>query len=95
MKNRVRYDINWLVELLEEQYPEKNEIIENLKDCKEGSWQSKAYIYFISPDNPNQPDSKWQFKESIVLEHKTEGTIVLDVLKENKIGGIEFLKYLA
>jgi hypothetical protein len=29
-----------------------------------------------------------------MLEDKKYGTIVLDVLKDDKIGGVEFLKYV-
>ena len=35
-----------------------------------------------------------EFEENITLEDKKNGTIILDVLKGNKIGGIKFLKFL-
>lgn len=92
MKKLEVFDSKWIIELVKTQYPEKSEIIESLKTCTAGYWKSKAYIYFVSTTNPNQPKSNWQHKESIVLEDEKEGTIVIDILKENKIGGIEFLK---
>ena len=91
MKKLEAFDPKSIIELVKTQHPEKSEIIENLETCKAGYWKSKAYIYFISTTNPNQPNSNWQHKESIVLEDEKKGTIVIDVLKENKIGGIEFL----
>jgi len=94
MKTKVPYNTDLVVELLRDTYPEEIEIIENLKKCNEGYWKSKSYIYFVSPKNANQPNAEWQFKTNIVLEHKTKGTIVLDILKGNKIGGIEFIKYI-
>lgn len=94
MKKKELEDINWISDLLTEQYPEETGIIENLKNCKEGFWKNRAYLQFVSSDNANEPDSKWQFEKNIKLEDKLEGTIILDILVENQIGGIEFLKYL-
>lgn len=94
MKKKEPEVLNRIADLLTEQYSEEIEIIENLRSCKEGFWISKAYLQFVSSDNPNEPDSKWQFEKNIVLEDKLEGTIILDILTENQIGGIEFLKYL-
>jgi hypothetical protein len=87
----VPFDSKWIIELVKAQYPEKLEIIERLKTCKAGYWKSKAYIYFVSATNPNQLKSNWQHKESLILEDEKKGTIVIDILTENKIGGIEFL----
>ena len=94
MKKEELVEINWIADLLTEQYSEETEIIENLKKCQEGFWKNRAYLEFVSSDNPNERDSEWQFEKNIVLEDKLEGTIILDILVENQIGGIEFLKYL-
>lgn len=88
------YNPEWLVDLAKEQIPDKPKIISALSNCVKAKRESRAYIYFVSGDNPNQPNSEWQFEENILLEDKKIGTIVLDVLKGNKIGGIELLKYL-
>ena len=45
---------------------------------------------FVAPIRPNQIESKWQHDRCVVLEDELEGTIVIDVLKENEIDGIEF-----
>ena len=90
----VSYDQNWLIELAKRQIPDKPEIITALKDCKKGFRESRAYIYFVNADNAGQPNSEWQFEENIILEDRKEGTIILDVLTDNRIGGIEFLKYV-
>jgi hypothetical protein len=88
------YNPQWLVDLANEQIPDKPEIILALSNCVKAKRESKAYIYFLSGENPNQLNSEWQFEENIMLEDKKIGTIILDVLKGNKIGGIELLKYL-
>lgn len=75
--------------------PERLDVINALEKCRKGKWESRAYIYFVSPQNANQEGADWQFGENIVLEHDTEGTIVIDLLKNGKIGGIEFVKYIS
>ena len=85
---------NWIIELVKEQEPDRLDVIDALLKCTNGIWESRAYIYFVSQKNVNQKGAEWQFKENIVLEHKKVGTIVLDVLKDGRIGGIEFVKYI-
>ncbi|NOQ71709.1 MAG: hypothetical protein GQ574_06905 [Crocinitomix sp.] len=90
----VAYNPEWIVKIATEQIPDKPEIIKALSECTVGLRESRAYIYFVNGEKPNQPNSEWQFEENIILEDKKNGTIILDVLKGNKIGGIEFLKFV-
>jgi hypothetical protein len=66
-----------------------------LSACKAARQESLAYIYFIDPTSPNEPGSGWQFQTNLMLEHPTEGDLVLDVLEGNRIGGVEFLARLS
>ncbi len=86
----VKYNPNWLVNLLEEQLPEKIEIIEAVKQCTRGVWEQKNYIYFVSPKNADLPGAEWQFKENVILEDADRGMIVVDILKDGRVGGILF-----
>jgi hypothetical protein len=43
----------------------------------------------------NKKGAEWQFDENIVLEHDKLGTIVIDFLKDKRIGGIEFVKFIS
>lgn len=90
----VTYKPEWIIEIAKKQIPDKPEIIKALALCTKVKVESRAYIYFVNMENPNEPNSEWQFEENIMLEDKKNGTIVLDILKGNKIGGIEFLKFL-
>ena len=55
----------------------------------------KTSLYLIEKlYGSNELDSDWQFDENVVLEHEEEGTIVLDVFKNGKIGGIELLSQI-
>ncbi|MBU0487891.1 MAG: hypothetical protein KKA07_11205 [Bacteroidetes bacterium] len=89
------FDIEWIIELVQEQEPDRTDIIEQLRKSKIRKWVRQPYIRFDSAIRPNLPGSAWQFEENIVLEHETEGTIVLDVLKNGRIGGIEFVNQIS
>ncbi|MBD0404974.1 hypothetical protein [Flammeovirga sp. EKP202] len=80
-----------IIALLKEQEPEREDLIEDLQNSKIRKWLIQPYVYFISAEKPNQIGSDWQFDENIVLEHETEGTIILDILKGGRVGGIEFI----
>lgn len=80
-----------LAKLLKKQEPNRSEIIPAVQKINYENWQSKAYVHFVNPENANQPNSLWQFKENIILESDIFGALVLDILTENRIGGIEFL----
>ena len=85
------FNIESIIELLKEQEPDRTDLIDQLRNSGIKGWIRQAYVSFVSRENANQPGSEWQFEENIVLEHETEGTIVLDVLKKRRIGGIEFV----
>ena len=91
---RETYDPSWLIKIAKEQIPEETEIIESMNKCTSGFWESRAYIYFVDRQNANEEGSEWQFDRNIMLTDKKKGEIILDILIGNKIGGIEFLKYL-
>lgn len=72
----------------------QKEIIIALTNCNGGRWKNKAYYQFISSKSANQVGSEWQFETSVRLEHRKKGTIVVDILKDSRIGGFEFLDLL-
>ena len=83
------YDPGWLVELARAQEPDEQWLPVALAACRRAWQRSPAYTYFVNPSHPNEPGSDWQFETNIVLEHPTEGTLVLDILKGQRIGGFE------
>jgi len=49
-------------------------------------------MYFIDGRTyANQPGSEWQFERNMELHSPTEGWIVLDILKGQRVGGVEFV----
>lgn len=53
-----------------------------------------AYVGYVSRIRPNEQGSLWQFEANILIEHEIFGTVVLDILKGYRLGGIEFLSQI-
>ncbi len=86
-----RYDPTWLVQLAREQVPEHPWLPSALAQCTRSRWQGDAYLSFVDAQRPNESESEWQFLENIVLRHPVQGDLVLDILTEQRVGGVEFL----
>ncbi|MBK8089626.1 MAG: hypothetical protein IPK31_17805 [Chitinophagaceae bacterium] len=84
-------NIEEIIELVKQQEPDRKDVIEGLQKCSGGLWTSNGYFSFIDSTTANQIGAEWQFEESIVLEQENKGDIVLDLLKDGRIGGIEFI----
>jgi hypothetical protein len=85
------YDPGWLVNLAKEQLPEESWLPDAIAKCTQCLRESEAYIYFVDAENPNKPGSDWQYSTCLELTSPTEGWLVLDILKERRVGGIEFV----
>ena len=88
------YDPAWLVDWVRANRPELGWLADALSRCRRARQGGRAYLYFVAPADANQPGAEWQFAENVMLDHPTEGTLVLDVLSGRRIGGIEFLSRL-
>lgn len=85
------YDPTWLIEAAENYKDKYPWLINSLKSCTKATKESNLYTYFVDKSNPNKLHSEWQFQECIILENTSEGEIVIDIIKTNRVGGIEFL----
>tara|TARA_R110002096_G_scaffold414062_1_gene615069 strand:+ start:465 stop:749 length:285 start_codon:yes stop_codon:yes gene_type:complete len=83
-----------IIELLKEQEPDYIILIKHLEDQAPCKWLKRAYIPIISSDRANHPDSEWQFEEIVVLESEEYGDIILDILKGDRLGGIEMISHI-
>jgi len=83
------YDPSWLVELAREQVAEEPWLPDALAGCRRAWKESDLYTYFVTPHKQNLPGGEWQFDYNIVLEHPTKGSLVLDILKDGRVGGVE------
>ena len=82
--------IGEIIELVIQQEPTRQDIILGLSNCVGGQWRGRAYYQFVDSTNANQIGAKWQFVDCLVVEHPKKGTIIIDKLKDKRIGGIEF-----
>ncbi len=87
--NRLRwetYDPSWLVGIARAQEPDAPWLADALATCTRAAWECNAYLYFIDPKAWIAP-----FSENIILESSTEGDLVLDILSDRSVAGVEFL----
>lgn len=88
------YDPGWLVELARVQFPQEAWLPAALERCERAAWQSKSYLAFIERERATSRESEWEFGFNLTLRHGDYGELVLDVLRNREIGGIEFLSRL-
>ncbi|TXI96964.1 MAG: hypothetical protein E6Q35_06840 [Chryseobacterium cucumeris] len=91
---KIDIDIQNVIEFIIYILPEDSILKCNLENISPGKWHSKAYYQFVDSTHANTPGSKWIFKENIILEHPKLGTLVLDILEKDQLGGIEFYELL-
>lgn len=83
------YDPSWLVALAREQHPDDVQLAKALSNCTRAIC-AESYVAFVSNSRQNLPGSEWQFGRNVILEGPDEEEIVIDVLKDGRIGGLEF-----
>lgn len=83
------YDPSWLVRVAEAQQGGEPWLADALAACTRARVESEAMIHFLDPHGP-----AWDFDTNIILESESHGDLVLDVLKGQRIGGVEFLSRL-
>ncbi len=86
------YDAKWLAELVKKYYPDRPKLREDLLNIKNYAEESRAYYYFVDPSSKNS--TEWQFKENLIVKDEKLGDIILDILQGDKVGGIEFLRFV-
>ncbi|MEQ8767601.1 MAG: hypothetical protein RL885_27090 [Planctomycetota bacterium] len=83
------YDPEWLVRLAKDQHPDAPWLPGSLRACRQVRPETRAYIHFVDPATP-----AGRFQENIVLESPEHGTLVLDIIEGEVVGGVEFLNRL-
>lgn len=87
----VSFDPRMLMGDAQAQVPEFPWLPAALSCCGPGKWESGAYVHYVSPADPGQPGSQWHFETNVVIDNSVLGMVVIDILKGNRIGGIEFV----
>ena len=48
-------------------------------------------FFFVNGKKANEPGSQWCFDHNLELNCPNEGWLILDILKDKQIGGLEFV----
>jgi hypothetical protein len=87
-KNQIapcKFNPSEIIKLASKQLPEKPEIIEALKNCQLiVGFCDCGDPYFVNPET-----EEYNFNSNVILEKENGTVIVLDVMKDGRIGSIE------
>jgi hypothetical protein len=83
------------VKLAREQHPDAPWLADALALCRRAVGAGSAYVHFASAEHANRPGAEWQYRESMDLDDPEVGMVVVDVLQDGRIGGIELVGLLA
>ena len=86
----VPYDLGWLAVEAHRQFPGDAALHTAIATAPAARSVGSAYVEFVSPERPNEPGSAWQFERNVVLEGTAMGMVVVDLLTDGRLGGIEF-----
>ena len=89
-KHKKKYNPEWIIKAAEYRFKEYPWLEKALSRCTETTGGNDLYLYFVNAKKPNTSKSEWQIQECITIEDAIEGDIVLDIIKPNRVGGIEF-----
>lgn len=84
------FDPSWLCELARRFRPDLSWLPDQLARCRVGTWNYHFFVQFVDSTNANAPGAAWQFREVIDLPDPRRGMLKLNVLKDDRIGAIEF-----
>lgn len=80
------FDPAWLVEAAKKQHPKETELHAALALCTQALGE-EPIIYFVDPHSPD-----WHVARDVRINDTPRGDVEIDILKDGRIGGIEFLK---
>ena len=88
-----KFDPQPLMKLAEEQFPEQSWLVESLSLCvKVADDGNGTYFYFTPREAASDGQTEWEFQKNISLRDPNFGELILDVLQNNRIGGIDFIE---
>jgi len=85
---RSPFDPSGLPELARAKYPEYPWLAAALRACTVQWKKDELYSHFIDPATHA---TDWKFAGTLMLDCPVRGGLAIDVLKDHRIGGIEFL----
>lgn len=74
------------MDLAEARYPAEEWLTRALAACRTVLAPTTLYIHFVDPKSP-----AWRVSKNITLESPQHGTLVLDIIEGDSVGGVEFV----
>jgi hypothetical protein len=74
--------------LTREQWPHRPALCEAWLRCTRHWPESTLYTHFVAPA---EHALRWKFASGFQLQHPALGTLIVDVLRDGSIGGMEYL----
>ena len=87
-EERSSFDPSGLPELARAKFPKLPWLPEALQACTTQWRRNKLYTYFLEPITRR---SVWDFAGTLFMDCPVRGGLAIDILKGNRVGGIEFL----
>ncbi len=85
------FDPTSLVKLARRQWSNRRDLADSFARCTRQWPRNELYTYFINPYTPDKPGCRWDFAMNLMLSCPERGVLVVDIMKDCSIGGIEFL----
>jgi len=84
------YDPTWLVDLAVSELPEEKWLSQALLTCTRSVRQptQARVVFFVDPCEAGVPSAEWAYQESLVFESHPDGPVVLEILKDHRIGSV-------
>ncbi len=85
------YDPEWLVRLVRAQCPHEAAVDAALQQCTRAHVVSARRTRFVSGFHPKRANSPWEFERHLRLDCPEHGALLLDILRNGQVGGVEYL----
>jgi len=85
------FDPEWIAHCIEEQHPDRPEVAEAMRRCTMALDERPGYTRFVDSRRANKPGAAWQFGYNLELVGTPRGWLILDVLEDGRVGGVEFV----
>ena len=80
------FDPAWLVAAAKKQHPAEAKLHDALARCTQVAGEEPV-LYFVDPES-----SEWHVERDFRINDTPKGDVEIDILKDGRIGGIEFLQ---
>ena len=85
------HDPKWLIYLIRTQHPAEQEIVTALKNCTRWRRDDEGYFFFLGTNETGASGDRLTVSRCIELCSEDEGQLILDVLADGRLLGIQFL----